>query len=169
MRRITLAAMALAVSAAAPAFGQYTFTTLGGNPSSTNAVGNNFYNPLLLSGGVLYGDTYDGGTSGGGTSFSMPVTGGSPTLLVAFDGTNGLNPLTSLIMDSSGNLYGATPDEGPTGDNGTIFELALPEPASIGLLAFGSIVLCARRRRSRLDSSNLGSLKTSKSWGAAFK
>ena len=33
-----------------------------------------------------------GGTNGDGTVFSIPVTGGTPTTLLSFNGTNGADP-----------------------------------------------------------------------------
>ena len=37
--------------------------------------------------------TEDGGANGDGTIFSIPVTGGTPTTLLSFNGTNGANPM----------------------------------------------------------------------------
>ena len=48
---------------------------------------------MTLSGSTLYGMTYGGGTNGDGNIFSMPVTGGTPTTLLSFNGTNGDIPM----------------------------------------------------------------------------
>jgi len=109
---------------------------------------------LLVSGSTLYGTTYEGGPSfglyegeGDGTVFSVPITGGTPTVLASFTGFEGSFPTAGLIMDSSGNLYGTTSGGGGTG---TVFELSpssVPEPATLSLLTLGSLALMARRRQ----------------------
>lgn len=101
---------------------------------------------LLLSGNILYGTTSGGGDAGGGGEvFSEPISGGIPTMLASFDFTDGADPITGLIMDSSGNLYGTTALGGLSnpalGGDGTVFEVAVPEPSSIGLLLIGSAAL----------------------------
>ena len=47
---------------------------------------------LSADGSTLYGATYQGGTSGGGTVFSLPVTGGTPTTLVSLGGARVRSP-----------------------------------------------------------------------------
>ena len=49
-----------------------------------------------------------GGAYGDGTVFELAKGSGTITTLASFNGTNGSNPYASLIMDSSGNLYGTT-------------------------------------------------------------
>ena len=44
-------------------------------------------------------------------------------VLVNFDGTNGDNPFSNLIIDDSGNLYGTTAYGGQNG-SGVVFKLA---------------------------------------------
>lgn len=103
---------------------------------------------LLLSGSTLYGTTYNGGAYGDGQVFSLPVSGGTLTVLASFDGigTDGSGPNSAaLIVDGSGNLYGMTIGGGADGD-GTVFELSLPEPASLSLLTLAGPALLARRR-----------------------
>ncbi len=58
--------------------------------------------------GKLYGTTFQGGASGDGTVFELAQGSGTITTLASFNGTNGANPVTGLIRDSSGNLYGTT-------------------------------------------------------------
>ncbi len=43
--------------------------------------------------------------------------------LAAFNGTNGLNPIGSVVLDSNGNLFGETASGGPAND-GVIYEIA---------------------------------------------
>jgi uncharacterized repeat protein (TIGR03803 family) len=78
--------------------------------------------------GNLYGTTQEGGSYDGGTIFELtPGAGGKWTekVLHSFgNGTDGRFPLTSLIFDPDGNLYGTTYLGGVNGDSGTAFELS---------------------------------------------
>ncbi len=68
---------------------------------------------LVLSGTTLYGTTAHGGigfiggnyVTGYGTVFSLPVTGGSPTVLAYFNGSNGEYPVGGLTLSGT-TLYG---------------------------------------------------------------
>jgi uncharacterized repeat protein (TIGR03803 family) len=77
--------------------------------------------------GNLYGTTVNGGTSGGGTIFTIAKNGSGYILLKSFDCTNpadGCNPsIGGLTEGSDGNLYGMT-DVGGTTNQGTIFTVA---------------------------------------------
>ncbi len=76
--------------------------------------------------GNLYGTTYVGGNgAAGGTVFQLTPQGSGWTenVLYAFlRGNDGGNPLAGVIVDRSGNLFGATNSYGP-GGGGTVFEL----------------------------------------------
>jgi len=78
--------------------------------------------------GNLYGTTFHGGTNGGGTAFELSLSGGVLTESGSYSfGSNGpsdgLNPSSTLVFDSSsGNLYGTTQKGGLYAD-GTVFEL----------------------------------------------
>jgi uncharacterized repeat protein (TIGR03803 family) len=79
---------------------------------------------LVMDGSAnLYGATYSGGVFGDGTLFELAQGSGTITALAVFNGANGANPVGSLVMDSSGNLYGEASAGGASGD-GTVFELA---------------------------------------------
>jgi uncharacterized repeat protein (TIGR03803 family) len=72
--------------------------------------------------GNLYGTTYKGGANGGGTVFELSPVGGGWTLntlysLSGFGGSYG-----SVVMDSGGNIYGATYQDGIYGA-GSVFKL----------------------------------------------
>ena len=62
---------------------------------------------LTLSGNTLYGTTEAGGAPNWGTVFSVPLSGGSPTVLATFNGYNGENPQAGLTLSADGSaLYG---------------------------------------------------------------
>jgi uncharacterized repeat protein (TIGR03803 family) len=88
---------------------------------------------LLASTGALYGTTWAGGTSGWGTIFELipPGTGGTwteKTLHNFTGGSDGANPMSNLVINSSGVLYGTTYAGGSAG-YGTVFAL---QPVSGG-------------------------------------
>jgi uncharacterized repeat protein (TIGR03803 family) len=112
------------------------------------------------SAGNLYGTTSSGGPYacgyGCGTVFELSptATGWDQTVLLNFfcggssgvDCPKGSDPMTALIMDSKGNLYGTTRGGGTNNFGGTIFELS---PATGGgwtqtvLYKFCSLANCA--------------------------
>ncbi len=84
------------------------------------------YGGLIFEKGNLYGTTFVGGTSNGGTVFELtPNPDGSWAfnLLYSFTGTAG--PDGSLTMDAAGNLYGLTAENDCPGCStyGDVFEL----------------------------------------------
>lgn len=76
--------------------------------------------------GNLYGTTYEGGAGGGGTVDQLTPSGSGWTesTLYSFsmNGPAGYSMLNGVILDSAGNLYGATP-YGAAGGVGAAFEL----------------------------------------------
>ena len=70
----------------------------------------------------LFGTTMAGFGSFHGTVFELAAGSSTITTLAAFNGTNGAAPLGSLVMDTSGNLFGST-TAGGTHDQGTVFEV----------------------------------------------
>jgi uncharacterized repeat protein (TIGR03803 family) len=59
--------------------------------------------------GNLYGTTFDGGPNGAGTVFELSATkdgGWKETVLHNFNGSDGAGPVSALIFDDAGNLYG---------------------------------------------------------------
>jgi len=84
-------------------------------------------NLVFDAAGNLYGTTELGGTFQYGTVFELaPRAGGGWTekVLHSFNanGKDGFYPVTSLILDAAGNLYGVAIDGGTYG-NGAVFEL----------------------------------------------
>jgi uncharacterized repeat protein (TIGR03803 family)/autotransporter-associated beta strand protein len=121
------------------------FTGTGTSVAPGSAPGLGVYDKLLRIGSTLYGTTLDGGANNDGEVFSVPTTGGTPTVLYSFTGTgaDGANPSGGLITDHivnwntnsgtwdsatsnwSGNLYGTTLVDGING-YGTVFEVSGP-------------------------------------------
>jgi len=91
--------------------------------SSLNSDGFFPYAPLVLDGnGNLYGTTWLGGTSDGGTVFKLDPSG-NETILHSFTGVDdGVNPYSGLVRDSAGNLYG-TAREGGGNIFGAVYKL----------------------------------------------
>ena len=85
----------------------------------------------LDSAGNLYGVTLMGGAgfcnSGYGIVFKLD-TAGNETVLHTFEGEDGANPASVLLLGSEGNLYGTTENGGTSivceGGCGTVFELS---------------------------------------------
>ncbi len=79
------------------------------------------------SAGNLYGTTNDGGAHNFGTVFVLTNHSGEwiETDLHDFnpDGSDGTNPMATLVFDSAGNLYGTTAGGGPQGA-GVVFKLS---------------------------------------------
>ncbi len=76
--------------------------------------------------GNLFGTTQGGGSSGEGTVFELAKTrrgyAGAVTILANFDGSNGFEPVNSVIADAAGDLFGTT-IRGGSNDDGTVFEI----------------------------------------------
>jgi uncharacterized repeat protein (TIGR03803 family) len=76
----------------------------------------------LHTNGKFYGVTYQGGASGLGVLFEYDPATSTYTKKIDFAGTtNGSYPYTSLMISSTGRVFGAT-SMGGTGNNGTLYE-----------------------------------------------
>ena len=84
------------------------------------------------SAGNLYGTTYNGGTGDVGAVYELsPVPGGwTEKVIYSFTGgADGGRPVSTLVLDAKGNLYGTT-EYGGAGSlsYGVVFELSPPTP-----------------------------------------
>jgi uncharacterized repeat protein (TIGR03803 family) len=119
--------MSIAAQAASP-----TKTVLYNFTGEDGDGANPFASAAVSSGGVLYGTTFYGGTSGYGTVFALtpPAQSGpwTESVLYSFSGgADGANPYAGLTVGSGGTLYGAT-TYGGRGGVGTVFMLTPPAP-----------------------------------------
>ena len=82
------------------------------------------YGQVLLLNGNLYGTTYLGGAGESGSVYELTASG-SESLLWSFDVSvrfDGHQPLSGVIADAAGNLYGTSLEGGNSGF-GTVFKL----------------------------------------------
>jgi uncharacterized repeat protein (TIGR03803 family) len=92
----------------------HSFTGIDG--SNPNPDGANPHAGLVLDGsGHLYGTTYSGGAWGGGTVFRLSLDGSYVLLYSFLDDWTAGHPVSRLVLDGGGNLYGTTP--------GTVFRI----------------------------------------------
>ncbi len=95
---------------------------------------------VTLNGKTLYGTTQEGGNLslngglGDGVVFSLPLSGGSPTVLASFNGGNGQYPYGGLTL--SGNTLYSTTVWGGANDDGAVFSLPLSGGSPTALASF---------------------------------
>jgi len=73
--------------------------------------------------GNFYGTTYEGGPSGAGAVFKITPAGVLTPLHTFTNGTDGGNPMTSLIQGTNGNFYGTTTSGAGENGYGTVFQI----------------------------------------------
>ncbi len=79
---------------------------------------------LVDAAGNLFGTTEDGGSDDSGTVFKFdPKTGALTTVWEFIGSENGFAPVSGLIADAAGNLYGTTAGDSSYG-GGTVFKLS---------------------------------------------
>jgi len=110
-----------------------------------------FSSLIMDNAGNLYGTTGAGGAVDGGTVFELDPTGKEAVLYsFTYRNDDAFSPTTSLIMDTTGNLYGTTEFGGPNA-NGSVFKLdatgsetvfySFPDSDSDGLLPAASLIM----------------------------
>ncbi len=89
---------------------------------------------LILSKGILYGETSNGGTSNFGTIFELKQHQSNKMILLhSFTGSDGVDPWGDMIRDAQGNFYGTTSIGGSAW--GTAWKL-IPQGVESKLTAF---------------------------------
>jgi uncharacterized repeat protein (TIGR03803 family) len=104
----------------------------GGGPSDGSNPGS-----LVLSNGVLYGSTPNGGSTFDGTVFSVTTNGGTYSLVHNFSGdpTDGSGPNSVIV--SGATIYGTTIFGGTLGfDQGSIFKVGADKSSFTTLRSF---------------------------------
>lgn len=120
--RIFLAAACLLCAASLA--GAQTVSTVYNFAGGTKGAANPWYVTLVQgTNGQLFGTTYNGGSKGMGTAFSV-TTSGTFTLLHSFVGgaADGANPSGGLTLGTDGNFYGTTQQGGST-TQGILFRM----------------------------------------------
>jgi uncharacterized repeat protein (TIGR03803 family) len=119
----------------------------------TDLTGTNGHAPqsglIMDSSGNLYGTSVYGGTSGMGNVFEVAAGTHTLSTIASFNNTDGSSPLGPVVMDSSGDFFGATNTGGPD-SLGTVYEIpaAAHAPTMLdfftgadGALPYGNLVL----------------------------
>ena len=88
--------------------------------------------------GNLYGTTFVGGPGSRGTVFKVAAGTHALSSLAAFNLTNGANPISTLIADPLGNLYGTTATGGASGA-GNVFEVVAGSNVPTTLVNFNGV------------------------------
>ena len=107
-----------------PANGGWTLNTLYGG-FSPGCCGGPYDKLVMDAAGNLYGTTASGGAYGGGNVFKLTHGIGGWTYTSLYDftgGSDGANPISTLVFDANGNLYGTAAYGGAYG-NGVVFEI----------------------------------------------
>jgi uncharacterized repeat protein (TIGR03803 family) len=98
----------------------YNFSATGADGTAPSA------GMTIAADGTMYSTTPDGGAFGAGAVFSLKKTskGWKQTVIQSLNGSsNGGFPYEGLMMDTAGNLYGAAPTGGASGQ-GVIYRLS---------------------------------------------
>jgi hypothetical protein len=115
--------------------GSSTITVLAPIPPAVNpGSGQVTVDGLAIdSHGNLYGTVSPNGNTGNGSVWELPAGSNTIQIVASFDGTDGSGPVSPLIVDSSGDIFGASSAGGASFGNanalsgqgfGSIFEIA---------------------------------------------
>jgi uncharacterized repeat protein (TIGR03803 family) len=148
------------------------FTLLHGFGGGHSDGGSPAASLIFDSLGDLYGTTTTGGRGDGGTVFKVKTDGTGFAILHSFRGeaSDGANPRASLVLDSSGNLYGTTPVGGgaraPSGD-GIVFKVKVDGTDWTVLHSFGGGASDGARPNGSLVLDSSGNLYGTTGGGGA--
>ena len=99
-------------------------TTISDLASFNSVNGSAPYGSVTLdSSGNLFGTTSGGGANNVGTVYEIANGSSAITTLASFNAATGDIPASGVTLDSSGNLYGTTQNDGDNGQ-GTVYEIA---------------------------------------------
>ncbi len=102
-----------------PSNGGWTFNVL----QTFSGNGGPYDSPTLDAAGNVYGTSLLTGLYEQGEVFKLaPSNGGWIYTSVSFDGSNGSEPIGSVVLDTAGNIYG-TAGLGGSGGDGTVWEI----------------------------------------------
>jgi uncharacterized repeat protein (TIGR03803 family) len=130
-----------------------TFSTLF-NFDGSNGISPDFASLVQGTDGALYGTTFAGGNNDNGTVFKI-TTAGALTTLHRFDGTDGAEPVSGLLLTTNGLLYGTTSGGGEsiyygtvysiteTGKFTTVYNFCVTGACPDGATPYGSLILGA--------------------------
>jgi uncharacterized repeat protein (TIGR03803 family) len=154
--RLCAIAFAAGSVVAAPAYA-VTFTSLATGLGTSLEIS-------AVNGTTAYGSTQYGGTASGGTLFSVTSAGKVTTLHSFAPSTEGSVPNDMLAVDTAGNIYGTTRQDGKFG-GGTIFEFTSAHITKI-LHAFDAAAGDGSKPLQGLARSSVGALYGATSGGA---
>lgn len=114
---------------------------------------------VLDASGYLYGTTYYGGSSDGGTVYRVKNDGTGFQLLRSFTGglADGLHPSGGLVLDGTGNLYG-TSEHGGLSFDGVVFRLKTDGTGFVLLRSFAGYPTDGSDPRAGLALDGAGNL-----------
>jgi uncharacterized repeat protein (TIGR03803 family) len=119
--RFVFLVLAAILAYPAASLAAFNLSTLASFPGPSN--GGPSAGLVADSHGNLFGTTFGGGALFQGTVFELAAGSHMPVTLATFNGDNGFDPHSDLILDSAGNLYGATSQGGDNGFIGNVFKV----------------------------------------------
>jgi uncharacterized repeat protein (TIGR03803 family) len=121
---------------------------------------------VMDNAGNLYGTTYGNGTDFPGTVYKVTRAGKEKVLYTFKNGNDGCNPLSTLILDAKGNLYGTT--SGAANCNlGTVFKLT-PKGKETVLHDFQGPPLDGADPYAGVIMDSAGNLYGTTKWGGVY-
>lgn len=117
--------------------------------------------------GIFYGTTEVGGDYGNGTVYTISSSGVESKLYSFTNNGDGKHPYSNVIQANDGNLYGTTPNAGPSG-TGSVFKITLPAGIMSTLYIFKNNGQDGTSPSSGLIQGNDGDLYGVSSAGGSF-
>ena len=121
--------------------------------TGTNNGSGPYGTPMQANNGLLYGLTYQGGSTNNGCVFSFDPSTNVLTRVVSLQASSGSNPQGSLIQASNGLLYGLTSNNGAHG-GGSLFSIDITTNGFSPLVEFSDTATGTAPTGSLLQASN---------------